>query len=55
MLMPIMGIICYGSLGLMVGIVIMSMIANSGYQHKCDDCIYTELLEMFEMWGDDDE
>lgn len=50
MLMSIMGIICYVSLGLMIGVVIMSVIANSGYIHKCDDCF---LKDMFSLYNDE--
>ena len=55
MLWSIMSIVLWVSLGLMIGVILMSLVANSGYQHKCDDCIYTELIEMFELWGEDDE
>lgn len=34
--------------GILIGIILMSCICRSGYIHKCDNCIYTELLEMME-------
>ena len=55
MLMTIMGIVCYISLGLMVGVILMSLAASSGYKAKCDNCIYREVLEMFELGGEEDE
>ena len=41
-----MGVVCYVSLGLMIGVVIMSVIANSGYIHKCDNCILKEMFAL---------
>ena len=33
-------------LGLIVGIAIMACVSASGYEHKCDDCIYREICEV---------
>ena len=52
MLWSIMSIVLWVSLGLMIGVILMSLVANSGYHHKCDDCI---IVKMFELWGEDDE
>ena len=51
MLMSIMAIVCYLSLGLMVGIILTSLVASSGYRSKCDNCI----LKVFIAGGDEDE
>lgn len=55
MLMTIMRIVCYIALGLMVGVILMSLVASSGYKAKCDNCIYKEVLEIFEIGGGEDE
>lgn len=39
--------------GLLIGIAIMACVSASGYEHKCDFCVYSELLEMME--GNDGE
>lgn len=39
-------------IGLLVGVGIMACVSASGYEHKCDNCIYTDLLELMEV---DDE
>ena len=39
--------------GIFVGVAIMACVSASGYEHKCDNCVYPELLEMME--GDDGE
>lgn len=51
MLMSIMAIVCYLSLGLMVGVILTSLVASSGYRSKCDNCI----LKAFIIGGGDDE
>lgn len=35
-------------LGLLIGVVIMSLCAASGYTHKCDNCVFKEILEDME-------
>ena len=39
--------------GLLVGVAIMACVSASGYEHKCDNCIYPEILELVE--GNDEE
>lgn len=39
--------------GILVGVAIMACVSASGYEHKCDPCVYREILEMME--GDNDE
>ena len=34
--------------GLLIGVALMACVGISGYIHKCDNCIYQEVLEMFE-------
>ena len=38
--------------GLMVGVAIMACVSASGYDHKCDNCVFREVLELME--GDDE-
>ena len=35
--------------GLVIGIAIMACVSVSGYEHKCDNCIYPEVLELLEV------
>lgn len=35
-------------LGVLIGVAIMACVAASGYDHKCDNCIFTEILEDME-------
>ncbi len=39
--------------GLLIGVAITACVSMSGYVHKCDNCVYQELLEMME--GNDGE
>ena len=34
--------------GLLIGVALTACVGRSGYIHKCDNCIYQEVLEMFE-------
>ena len=35
--------------GILIGVAIMACVSASGYEHKCDICVYPELLEMMEV------
>lgn len=39
-------------LGILIGVAIMACVSASGYEHKCDTCVYREILELMEV---DDE
>ena len=32
-------------IGVGIGVVIMACVCSSGYEHKCDDCIFREIVE----------
>ncbi len=51
MLMSIMAIVCYLSMGLMVGVILTSLVASSGHRSKCDNCI----LKAFAIGGGEDD
>ncbi len=31
--------------GVCIGVAIMACVSASGYEHKCDDCIFREIVE----------
>ena len=35
--------------GVCIGIAIMACVSVTGYEHKCDNCVYKEVLEMMEV------
>lgn len=41
--------------GVCIGVALMAFVGASGYEHKCDNCIFREIIEIVEMEGDDNE
>lgn len=39
--------------GVFIGIALMACVSASGYEHKCDNCVFREIVEM--IGGDENE